>query len=185
MSKRLELIGQRFGRLVVVSFAGIDKKHTTWVCLCDCGNIKTLQRSVLRCGYARSCGCLQKETRVTNGTTVISRGDKPNLKHGHTVHESVSPTYLSWASMVQRCTNPNNPSYPNYGGAGVTVCSEWMTFSGFLASMGERPEGTTHGRYLDTGSYCPGNTAWMTWAEQRAEAQKKKCQLSTTLQEAA
>jgi hypothetical protein len=63
---------------------------------------------------------------------------------------------------------PNDERWECYGGATppVLICPEWMTFKGFLASMGKRPEGTTLGRLLDTGNYEPGNAFWMTTAEQ-------------------
>jgi hypothetical protein len=68
--------------------------------------------------------------------------------------------------MKARCTNPETKNYHRYGGVGVTVAPEWMTFLGFLASMGERPKGTTLGRILDMGNYEPGNAFWMTSREQ-------------------
>lgn len=40
--------------------------------------------------------------------------------------------------------------------------------------MGDRPEGTTLGRFGDTGNYEPGNVAWMTVEEQAAEQAKKR-----------
>lgn len=67
--------------------------------------------------------------------------------------------------MLQRCANPNNASYPEYGGLGVKVCERWMTFAKFLEDMGERPEGTTLSRFGDAGNYEPGNCAWHTWAQ--------------------
>jgi hypothetical protein len=76
--------------------------------------------------------------------------------------------------MLQRCLNPNHESYPDYGGAGVTACDQWLTFEGFLSSIGERPEGTTLSRFGDVGNYEPSNCAWHTKAQQTAEARKKR-----------
>jgi hypothetical protein len=56
--------------------------------------------------------------------------------------------------------------YPYYGGKGITVCDRWLSFENFLEDMGERPAGTTLGRFGDIGNYEPGNVAWQTWAEQ-------------------
>lgn len=69
--------------------------------------------------------------------------------------------------MKQRCQYPKSKDYPAYGGAGVTVCAQWQTFAGFLADMGERPDGTTLDRYPDrNGNYEPGNCRWADAIEQ-------------------
>lgn len=60
------LIGQRFGRLVVLSDAPRGEKypHQKWYhCLCDCGNTIDLYTNALTSGAYRSCGCLQRESR--------------------------------------------------------------------------------------------------------------------------
>jgi hypothetical protein len=86
--------------------------------------------------------------------------------HGHTTGK-FSPTYHSWASMIQRCTNPNRSFYHRYGGRGITVCKRWMTFINFLADMGERPDGTSLDRINNDGNYTPRNCRWATLAEQQ------------------
>jgi hypothetical protein len=48
----------------------------------------------------------------------------------------------------------------------VIVCDRWLDFRNFYADLGERPEGTTLGRYGDTGNYEAGNCTWMTSVEQ-------------------
>lgn len=68
--------------------------------------------------------------------------------------------------MKGRCNDPNNCRYHVYGGAGVKICDRWMSFTSFLADMGERPVGTSLGRIGDTGHYEPGNCAWQTPEEQ-------------------
>ncbi len=61
------LIGRRFNRLTVVNLKINEKAEKRykreWICLCDCGNYKTVRRpDALKCGYTKSCGCLSKET---------------------------------------------------------------------------------------------------------------------------
>ena len=77
-----------------------------------------------------------------------------------------TPTYRSWASMIQRCTNEKRHNYAYYGGRGITVCVRWRDFDAFLADMGERPDGTTLDRIDNEGNYEPGNCEWATPKQQ-------------------
>lgn len=149
--------GDRSGRLLVLGEAHPDDRRSGcryFSCRCDCGRQVVVRGTWLGSGYTRSCGCL----RVGNKT------------HGR----SHSPVWVSWKAMLDRCTYPTNRAWKSYGGCGITVCDEWRRFENFLADMGERPEGTTLGRFGDVGNYEPGNCAWQTDAEQKAEQKKKR-----------
>jgi hypothetical protein len=89
--------------------------------------------------------------------------------HGHSPHRKMSPTYISWVSMVTRCHNKNHNSYPEYGGRGFSVCERWRgSFAAFLNDMGERPKNTTLDRHPNrSGNYEPGNCRWATHQEQQ------------------
>jgi hypothetical protein len=85
-----------------------------------------------------------------------------NLIHGW----SATATYRVWNGMTQRCCNINAKVYPHYGGRGIKVCDEWMTFLGFLNDMGPRPEGLELDRINNAGNYELSNCRWATREQQ-------------------
>ena len=68
--------------------------------------------------------------------------------------------------MIQRCENPNNPDYKDYGGRGIKVCPRWHKFENFYKDMGEKPEGLTLERKNNDGIYGLSNCCYATRKEQ-------------------
>lgn len=153
MGKFIDFSGQRFGRLTVMKRGENRGKATRWECLCDCGNKTLTEPFALKSGATVSCGCYQKEA--------VS---KSSFKHGHSRR---STTYGTWVGMVHRCAKPSHHKFASYGGAGITVCERWLSFSNFLEDMGERPDGHTIDRIDGTLGYFKENCRWATINQQQ------------------
>ena len=116
-----DLTGRRFGRLTVIKRmdnyrAESGYQYAMWLCQCDCGNTKVIKAKSLLSGVSNSCGCLAKEL-----------ASERMIKHGG----YGTSLYNIWNSMRQRCNNPNNNAYHNYGARGISICKEWDDFNAF------------------------------------------------------
>lgn len=77
------------------------------------------------------------------------------------------PLYSTWLGMKRRCFNPKFKHWKHYGGRGITVCDEWMSFRNFERDMGTKPTPKHSLDRIDTnGNYEPGNCRWATPIEQ-------------------
>lgn len=143
--KIINLVGKRYGRLVVIEKADSLKGHARWRCKCDCGNECVVHGSSLRSGNTKSCGCYKTE----NARKLYS-----------TVRQNDKRLYAVWNGIKQRCTNPNSKSYQNYGGRGIEMDSEWAnhyeSFYNWAINAGYRT-GMEIDRIDNNGNYCASN----------------------------
>ena len=163
VSTFINLVGKRYGRLVVLLLAPKLSPGDVirWLCLCDCGNEAVVSRLELRSGDTKSCGCLGSESKKTIA-----------LKHGHT-RNGHSPEYRAWYAMRRRCSEKKNVGYANYGGRGISFAKRWEIFENFFADMGPKPSASHSLDRIDNdGNYEPGNCRWATKNEQMRKTRR-------------
>lgn len=126
-----------------------------FICKCFCGNEFKSTLSNLKSGNTKSCGCL-----------------KP------LINNKIQSIHQTWKDIKQRCYNPNNKDYKNYGDRGIKLYFEWINnynlFQEWIINnIGDRPLGLTLDRINNNGDYEPENLKWSTASEQQKNKRKK------------
>lgn len=142
--------GERFGRWTVSGFpfwmptGAVGRNGQNAVCQCECGTVAIVRVGNLRSGKTNSCGCLNYEKVVERAT-----------KHGG----CGTRLHRIWASMRDRCHNDKSKDWPNYGGRGIGICSEWDRFEDFRdwAMASGYTDGLTIDRIENNAGYSPSN----------------------------
>jgi hypothetical protein len=149
------MLGLKFNKWTVISFEGIShNQQRLWKLKCDCGYEVIRDLHDAKRGRSKQCsGCYVRQT---------------TLSHGHNKRGKRSSEYSSWASMKERCLNPNKKDYKHYGGRGITICQQWIdSFDNYLSDMGLKPgKGYSIDRINVDGNYEPSNCRWATQKEQ-------------------
>lgn len=156
MPKFIDLTGNTYGRLTIVSLVPREKgEPTRWNCICSCGNEYVGLGSSIKHGNTTSCGCAKREALL-----------KRNETHGL----SDLPEYSVWKDIKKRCYNKNNARFKNYALKGITVGEEFINdFPAWLDYVGRRPDDGQRwsiGRIDNNKGYVRGNMEWQLDREQ-------------------
>jgi hypothetical protein len=151
-------LGQVFGRWKVVGQTRVSQSGVPAImCYCDCGTERLVSIRRLNKGTSTSCGCLAAEKSAAR---LLTHGGSYTLE------------YSIWRGILRRCNNINCREYSYYGGRGIVICDEWLSFERFISDMGARSEkGLSIERRDNDGPYSKENCYWATYTQQNNKSQ--------------
>lgn len=155
-SRRMDLVGQKFGRLRVIGYSGESRTRSMFSCECDCGEICIVLGNRLKNGHTKSCGC-------------YSRDIQSMVHKIHGLSNGKDQLYSIWRTIKARCSNQNTWNYNRYGGRGISICDEWKddpkNFIEWCRKNGYK-QGLSIDRKDNDGNYEPDNCKFSTPKEQ-------------------
>ncbi len=158
-----DISGTKIGIFTVIKDGGKNRRGKwTWQCKCQCqrGGVFLLCEESLMNWRAHHCICLN-----------LSCTKKANTSHG-LAH---APINAVWSTLIQRCMNPKNKRWEDYGGRGITVCDRWRNFELFYEDMGPSyRHGLQIERRDNNRGYCPENCEWVTPKQQANNTRKNR-----------
>lgn len=156
--KESQMIGKKYGRLTVLCKSHQNKENRwLWLCICECGNKVSRAKNQLENKSFSSCGCYIA---------------KPNLSHGM----KYTKEYRTWSGIKDRCLNVKSRHYHNYGGRGISMCTEWAnSFQSFFNDMGHPlSEKYQVDRIDNNKGYYKENCRWATCKENTCNTRLSK-----------
>lgn len=150
--------GQKINRLTFIKEVEQVKYVRYGLFKCDCGKMRVTGIIRVKDGSAKSCGCLNTETRKR---LIVER----NTTHGLSANTQTRKIYYIIFGAKNRCYNQKNRGYHNYGGRGIGVYKQWLdnpdVFVKWALDNGYK-EGLQLDRIDNNGNYEPNNCRFVT-----------------------
>ncbi len=128
-------------------------RQPTFLCRCSCGTVKEVRSCHLAGKVSLCCGCI---------------GAAKNAAKAKHITKEQKTLANVWSHCKERCHNPKNRQYPDYGARGIYVCDEWrydsVAFTSWALDNGYK-QGLELDRRDNNGPYAPWNCRFITKAE--------------------